>query len=98
MSSSRLGRSLSKRKNPHAHKNRIGTSPPPFKKKPRTPRVFLEKEPKNPRRPHKIGAAIAGLGIAGRKITDVRIFLNKDCVVLALLQPPKPRRIKMPQK
>ena len=58
--------SLLKRKNPHAHKNKLGTSTPPFKK-PRPPLkggtlwawgVFQQKEPKMPGA-HKIGAAIS---------------------------------------
>ena len=53
-------RELNHRKNPHAHKNNIGTSTPPFPKSPRPPPktrnfmgvgVFQQKEPKNARCP-----------------------------------------------
>ena len=76
--------SLFNRKNPHAHKNKISTSTPPLPKKTRPPppktRNFMgmgfcqQKEPKMPGA-HKIGAAISGHRIAGRKIMGARIFL-----------------------
>ena len=65
-------------KNPRAHKNKIGTPPPP-KKKPKTRNfmdmVFLQKERIFPG-VHKIGAAISGPRIADTNFTDTRIFLK----------------------
>ena len=70
-------------KNPRAHKNKIGTPPPP---KPKIPpplkrgilwtQVFLQKERIFPG-VHKIGAAISGPRIADTNFTDTRIFLNE---------------------
>ena len=67
------------RKNPHAHKNKIGTSPPPSKKN--------HDPPPPPKRrnfmgAHKIGAHFPGPRIAGRKITDMRLCLR---IILANL-------------
>ena len=69
------------RKNPHGHKNRIGTSTP-FQNSPPLKRGILwawgfcsRKSQKMPGA-HKIGAAISGPRIAGRKIMDIRLLLN----------------------
>ena len=73
------------RKNPHAHKNKIGTSTPPSWKKPRTPPLkggilwawgFSSR--KNPKMPgaHKIGAAISGPRITDGNFMDATLFLN----------------------
>ena len=69
-------------KNPRAHKNKIGTPPPPQNPKyPPPPKrgilwtqVFLQKERIFPG-VHKIGAAISGPRIADTNFTDTRIFL-----------------------
>ena len=72
-------------KNPLAHKNKIGTSPPP-KKKPKIPPpplkrgilwtwLFLQNGRIFPS-VHQIGAAISGPRIADKNFTDTRIFLK----------------------
>ena len=69
-------------KNPRAHKNKIGTPPPPKPKIPPPPkneefyghRVFLQKERIFPG-VHKIVAAISGPRIADTNFADTRIFL-----------------------
>ena len=71
-------------KNPCAHKNKIGTSPPP-KKKQNTPpsktrnfmgmEVFLQKE-RIFLGAHKIGAAISVPRTADKNFTEMRFFLN----------------------
>ena len=71
-------------KNPRAHKNKIGTSPPPKPNSPPPPKtrnfmdmeVFLQKEGIFPG-VRKIGAAISGPRIADTNFTDTRIFLNE---------------------
>ena len=69
-------------KNPRAHKNKIGTSPPP-PKPPQKKGNFMEKMGfccrKNAFFPgvHKIGAPISGPRIADTNFTDTRIFLKK---------------------
>ena len=70
-------------KNPHAHKNKIGTSTPPLKK-PRTPPserrnymgmgVFQQKEPKNARRPQNWCSHFRPR-IAGGNFMDITPFL-----------------------
>ena len=66
-------------KNPRAHKNKIGTSPPPqnppLKRRILWTWVFLQKERIFPG-VHKIGAAISGPRIADTNFTDTRIFLT----------------------
>ena len=71
-------------KNPRAHKNKIGTSPPPKTKIPPPlkrgilwTRVFLQKERIFPG-VHKIGAAISGPRIADKNFMDTRIFLKQE--------------------
>ena len=74
-------------KNPRAHKNKIGTPPPP--QTPPPPNcgilwkwVFLQKERIFPG-VHKIGAAISGPRIADTNFTDTRIFLTEsNCKVI----------------
>ena len=62
-------------KNPRAHKNKIGTSPPPQNEEFYGHGFFLQKERIFPGA-HKIGAAISGPRIAGRKFYGhVLIFL-----------------------
>ena len=73
------------RKNPHAHKNKIGTSTPPLPKKPRPPLKggilwasgFSSR--KNQKMPgaHKIGAATSGPRIAGGNFMDITFFFLK---------------------
>ena len=75
-------------KNPRAHKNKIGTSPPgPQNQIPPPPQtrnfmdleVFLQKEGIFPG-VRKIGAAISGPRIADTNFTDTRIFLIIDAI------------------
>ena len=68
--------------NPRAHKNKIGTPPPP-KTPPQKSGIlrtwfFLQKERIFPG-VHKIGAPITGPRIADTNFTDTRIFLNVTC-------------------
>ena len=74
-------------KNPRAHKNKIGTPPPP--EKPQIPPPPLKRGilwtwrfscRKNAIFPgaHKIGAAISGPRIADKNFTDTKIFLKID--------------------
>ena len=71
-------------KKPRAHKNKIGTSPPPPNPKYPPPLkrgilwtwVFLQKERIFPGA-HKIGAAISGPRIADTNFTDARIYLTE---------------------
>ena len=65
-------------KNPRAHENKIGTSPPP---NPNTPprnftdmEVFLQKEHRNSSA-HKIGAAISGPRIADK---NLKVYGHED--------------------
>ena len=78
------------RKNPHAHKNKIGTSTPPSKKKTQNPPpskggilwAWGFSSRKNQKMPgaHKIGAAISGPRITGGNFMDTTFFLNEnDC-------------------
>ena len=71
-------------KNPHAHKNKIGTSAPPFQKNHDPPPALKggilwawgfssRKSPKMPGA-HKIGAAISGPRIAGGNFMDITLF------------------------
>ena len=66
-------------KNPRAHKNKIGTSPPPQKTPPQNAEFYGHGFScrKNAFFPgvHKIGAAISGPRIADTNFTDTRIFL-----------------------
>ena len=77
---------LINQKNPRAHKNKIGTSTPSPSKKAQNPPSeenvmgvggFPAERTKHSQAPIKIGAAISGPRIAGGKIMDMRIFLNK---------------------
>ena len=63
-------------KNPRAHKNKIGTSPPPPKRGILWTLFFLQSGRIFPG-VHKIGAAISGPRIADKNFTDTRIFLKK---------------------
>ena len=74
-----LAQKMIYRKNPHAHKNKIGTSTPPLPKNPRPPPpkggnlwVWGFSSRKSTKMPgaHKIGAAIFGPRITGGKIMD----------------------------
>ena len=75
-------------KNPGAHKNKIGTSPPPPNPNYPPPwnavflwtQVFLQKERIFPG-VHKIGAAISGPRIADTNFMDTRIFLTWNKIV-----------------
>ena len=72
------------RKNPHAHKNKIGTSTPPSKKAQKPPLkggilwAWGFSSRKNQKMPgaHKIGAAISGPRITGGNFVDITLFLN----------------------
>ena len=74
----------STQKDPRAHKNKIGTSPPPKKKNqippPKKPGIlwtwrFSCRKNTEILGAHKIGAAISGPRIADKNFTDTRIFL-----------------------
>ena len=75
---------LEDQKNPRAHKNKIGTPPPPKPKIPPPPKneefyghgFFLRKERIFPG-VHKIDAPISGPRIADNNFTDTRIFLRR---------------------
>ena len=81
----------SSQKNPHAHKNKIGTLPPPNPKPPPPPKTrnfmdmgfFLQRERIFPGI-HKIGAAISGPRIADKRFTDTRAFLKNDFLLAEL--------------
>ena len=77
-----------RRKNPHAHKNKIGTSTPSSKKNPTPPpppkrrnlwawRFSSRKNPKMPGA-HKIGAAISGPRVTGGNFMDITLFLRRE--------------------
>ena len=78
--------STQNRKNPRAHKNKIGTSTPP-PKKPKIPPPkkeefyghggFPAERTKKMPGAHKIGAAISGPRIAGGNFMDITLFLTK---------------------
>ena len=83
---------LGTQKNPRAHKNKIGTSPPP-PQKPKYPPPNEEfyghgfscrKNAIFPRA-HKIGAAISGPRIADTNFTDTRIFLTCGKIIDLLM-------------
>ena len=81
------------RKNPRAHKNKIGTSTPPFQKTHDPPLKggilwaggFSSR--KNQKMPgaHKIGAAMSGPRIAGGNFMDITLFLRVPFSALLLL-------------
>ena len=82
-----LNRETLNQKNPRAHKNKIGTSPPPPNPKRKIPppkmRNFMDivfSCRKNAIFPgaHKIGAAISGPELRIQNFTDTRIFLTKN--------------------
>ena len=73
-------------KNPRAHKNKIGSPPPPPKNPKYPPPLkrgilwtwfFLQKERIFPG-VHKIDAPISGPRIADKNFTDTRIFLRRE--------------------
>ena len=70
-----FGRNGNTQKNPRAHKNKIGTPPPPPKKGNLRTWFFLQKERIFPG-VHKIGAPISGPRIADTNFTDTTIFLK----------------------
>ena len=90
------------RKNPHAHKNKIGTSTPPSKKTQNPPLkggilwAWGFSSRKNPKMPgaHKIGAAISGPRITGGNFMDTTLFLKKIlvCKIWFYPSPPPPRK------
>ena len=83
---------MGSQKNPRAHKNKIGTSPPPPNPNYPPPKTrnfmdtgfFLQKERIFPG-VHKIGAAISGPRIADTNFTDTRIFLRQGQMMMSIL-------------
>ena len=78
-----FGEKLRLRKNPRAHKNKIGTPPPP--PQPKIPPLkrgilwtwrFSGRNNTETLGVHKIGAVISGPRIADKNFTDTRIFLK----------------------
>ena len=75
-------------KNPRAHENRIGTSTPPSQSPEPLPQKkefcghggFSSRKNQKTTGAHKIGAAISSPRIAGRKISDMRLFLKGHLV------------------
>ena len=91
-------------KNPHAHKNRIGTSTPPSKKAKNPPKggilwAWGFSSRKNQKMPgaHKIGAAISGPRIAGANFMDITLFLihPKIQIISDIISPHHPPPQKM---